>query len=61
MTLFLKACESGNLEEVKTLVNLFISTGRDPVSISLLLLERLRYVKETATKSLFFKNHSVRP
>ena len=41
------------------LLNLFISTGGDPVEVSTKILEKLRQVRDIASKSLFFKTHTV--
>lgn len=46
-------------DEVMNLLNLFISTGGDPVEVSTKILEKLRQVRDIASKSLFFKTHTV--
>ena len=47
-------------DEVTNLLNLFISTGgSDPVNVSTKILEKLRQIREIASKSLFFKTHTV--
>ena len=46
-------------DEVKNLLNLFITTGHEPAQIASDLASQLRHVRDVASKSLFFKAHSV--
>lgn len=45
-------------DEVKNLLNLFITTGHEPAQIASDLASQLRHVRDVASKSLFFKAHS---
>ena len=48
-------------DEVKNLLNLFITTGNhDAHAISVMLGQKLRHIHDIASKSLFFKSHAVR-